>query len=143
MWLGAVVLLIGGLCWWWSSAPQMVTLTITLIDSTTNLPCPNEVISMQRARFNLPPVFPNWVHQLRLEQTLKVTDAQGRVRFECPSLQEFKARSRYQISYLPRSPALISVRQDFSLLQSDQVTIYVEPRLPAAGLPPRAGKRIR
>ena len=114
-------------------SPKMVTLTVTLIDSTTNQPCPNEAIILQRARFELPQVFPVWVRQLNLDGTLRVTDAQGQVTFTCPSLQNIEARSRYQIFFMPRGPALIPVRQDSSILQSDQVTIYVKPR--AAAIP--------
>lgn len=141
LWLGAVAVLIVGLCWWATFSPKMVTLTVTLIDTTTNQPCPNEAIILQRTRFDLSPVFPVWIRQLNFDGTLRVTDAQGRVTFECPSLEDMEARSRYQIFFMPRGPAFIPVRQDFSLLQSDQVTIYVKPRSAAAG--PPAGAALK
>ena len=112
-WSGQRKLIVISLCliggglggnWWLDQIPKSATVTVTVLDDTTQLPIQNLSVILVHHRMQTPPFLPGWLHALYpFSQTEQATtDAAGQATFQCPDLQDINARMRYQMpSVLP------------------------------------------
>ena len=152
------ICLIGGCVggnWWLGQSPKTATVTVTVLDDTTQQPIPNVIVLLARNPMQAPRFLPLWMRGLypfsQSEQA--ITDAAGQATFQCPDLKDLNARMRYQMPCVlpPQKPttALITVSKALTITKvqgtifhSDQIVIWLGiPTAPTAlpiPLPPGA-----
>ena len=150
--------LIGGCVggnWWLGQSPKTVTVTVTVLDDTTQQPIPNVIVLLAHNPMPAPPILPLWMRGLypfsQSEQA--TTDAAGQATFQCPDLKDLDARMRYQMPVVlpPQKPttalitfskALTITKVQGTIFHSDQIVIWLgiptAPTAPPIPLPPGA-----
>ena len=147
--------LIGGCVggnWWLGQSPRTATVTVTVLDDTTQQPIPNVIVLLARNPMQAPPFLPVWMRMLypfsQSEQA--TTDAAGQATFQCPDLKDLDARMHYQMPCVlpPQKPttALITpltiTKVHDTIFHSDQIVIWLgiptAPTAPPIPLPPGA-----
>ncbi len=146
--------LIGGCVggnWWLGQSPKTATVTVTVLDDTTQQPIPNVIVLLARNPMQAPRFLPLWMRGLypfsQSEQA--TTDAAGQATFQCPDLKDLNARMRYQMPFVlpPQKPTpalspLMITKIHGTIFHSDQIVIWLGiPTAPTAlpiPLPPGA-----
>ena len=150
--------LIGGCVggnWWLGQSPRTATVTVTVLDDTTQQPIPNVIVVLDRNPMQAPPFLPVWMRMLypfsQSEQA--ITDAAGQATFQCPDFKDLDARMHYQMpcvlppkkvttAVITVSKALTITKVQGTIFHSDQIVIWLgiptAPTAPPIPLPPGA-----